>query len=249
MRGRREIGGRPAHFPNTRLSAVLAVRSADPAERSRALEVLAAGYWQPVYGYLRLHWRCDSEDAQDLTQAFFARALEKDFFAGHDAAKGTFRTFLRTCLDRFVANERKAAARLKRGGGVKIVHVDFARAESELGRAEPRAAADVDAWFHREWVRTLFAAAVEALRDGCERDGRSHHFELFRRYDLAPDGPRRPTYAELAAAFALPVSQVTNRLAQIRRDFRRIVLERLREMTGSDAEFEAEAQALFGREI
>ncbi len=128
--------------------------------------------------------------------------------------------------------------------------LDFARAESDLGHAEPRADADVDAWFHREWVRALFAAAVETLRDGCERAGRSHHFELFRRYDLAPDGlDRRPTYAELAAAFALPVSQVTNRLAQMRREFRRIVLERLREMTGSDAEFEAEAQALFGREI
>ena len=112
-------------FPTTRSSAVVAVRSADRAERARGFDTLVAAYWRPVYKYLRLKWNCSNEDAQDFTQGFFARALEKDFFAGYDVGKGSFRTFLRTCLDGFVSNERKAARRQKRGGDVTLIPFDF----------------------------------------------------------------------------------------------------------------------------
>jgi DNA-directed RNA polymerase specialized sigma24 family protein len=103
-------------FPDTSWSAVLGVRSADEAVRARSLEAVAQVYWKPVYKHVRLRWGRVPEDAQDLTQEFFSRALEKGFFDAWDPARGKFRTFLRVCLDGFLANEAKAAGRLKRGG-------------------------------------------------------------------------------------------------------------------------------------
>src|SRR6185503_9342441 len=103
---------------------------------------------------------------------FFLRAFEKDFFAGFDPERARFRTYLRTCLDGFVANTRKADARLKRGGGVTLVSIDVAEAERELQAQGPNAVDDFDAYFHREWLRSLFAAAAARLRDGCAAKGR-----------------------------------------------------------------------------
>ena len=77
-------------------------------------------YWKPVFKYLRLKWHAPAEDAADLTQAFFLRAFEKSFFADFDPRRARFRTYLRTCLDGFVTNARKADTRQKRGGGLTI---------------------------------------------------------------------------------------------------------------------------------
>jgi hypothetical protein len=105
----------------------------------------------------------------------------------------------------------------------------------------------MDEYFHRECVRSLFAFSVDVLREHCERSGKVLHFSLFRRYDLeGSHSARRPTYAELAEDFGISTVQVTNYLAAVRRDFRKIVLERLRELSGSEAEFRAEARELLG---
>src|SRR3982074_1836972 len=105
-----------AAFPVPRHSIVAAMRSVRPDERRSAFDTLVTAYWRPVFKYIRLKWRASPEDAADLTQGFFLRAFEKDFFAGFDPSKARFRTFLRTCLDGFVANARKADARLQAGG-------------------------------------------------------------------------------------------------------------------------------------
>jgi len=233
-------------FPATRLSVLRGVASALPEERRQALDALAAAYWRPVYTYLRLHWRVAAEEAEDLTQSFFARALEKDFFSRYEPARARFRTFLRTCLDGFVSNQRAAARRLKRGGGQALLSLDFAGAEAALGHIEVPAEMDVEELFRREWVRALFADAVRELAARCRAQGRLVHFALFERYDLDPPPEGRPTYAALAAEFSLPPTQVTNFLAAVRRDFRRLVLERLRALTGSEEEFRAEARDLLG---
>ncbi len=243
------IGGAARNFPATRQSLVLAVASEEPEVRRRAFDALVAAYWKPVYKYVRVKWRTNNEDAKDATQEFFARALERDFFARFDPARAAFRTYLRTCLDAFLANQHKAARRLKRGGGVRELSLDFEDAEGELRHQEIPADVDLEAFFHQEWVRSLFALAVEALRRRCGETGREVHFALFERYDLQ-SGPEveRPTYAELAREYALPVTQVTNFLAVVRRELRALVLETLRETTGSEAEFRAEARALLGIE-
>ena len=233
-------------FPATRHSIVAAMRSARPDERRAAFDALVTAYWKPVFKYVRLKWHASPEDAADLTQGFFLRAFEKDFFAGFDPSKARFRTYLRTCLDGFVANARKAGARLKRGGAVTLIPIDFGEAERELGCHAGNAVDDYDAYFHREWLRSLFAAAADRLREACAARGRLDRFAVFELYDLADADCDRPTYADIAQRLGLSPAGVTNELAAARREFRRLVLETLREQCATDEEFEAESRALTG---
>jgi len=229
-----------APFPTTRRSVVLALASADAAERTRAFDTLVACYWKPLYKYARVAWSRKREDAEDLTQSFFTRAFEKEFLATYDSAKASFRTFLRLLFDRHVSNEWKAGQRIKRGGGE--VHLDFDAAEAEIGRDS--STVTPEEYFHREWVRSMFALAVERLRARCAADGKEVAFAIFEAYDL--DDDRGVTYRELAVRFDVPETQVTNFLSAMRRRFREVVLEALREVTTTDAEFRKESRALLG---
>jgi len=221
-----DIGGPLQKFPVTNHSAIVAARSDDEIVRRRAFDTILNSYWKPVYKYVRLKWQADNEDAKDLTQGFFANAFEKNHFASYDAAKASFQTFLRTCLDRFIANERKAGQRLKRGGDMDHYQLDFAAAEVELV-AHASLTLSPEEFFHREWVRSMFTIAVETFRQRCAESGRVIHFKLFERYDLSDDNV---SYASLAEEFGLDVSIVNNYLAAARRDFRRIVLEKMRDV-------------------
>ena len=245
--------GAPGRFPATRRSVLLAARDADPEVRRAAFGALVESYWKPVYKYLRAQGRLDAEDARDLTQGFFAQALEKGTFGRYEPDKARFRTFLRLCLDGFVANERKAAGRLKRGGGTTPLSLDFEGAEQEIAHQFARQGAaetlGPEEYFHREWVRSLFAHAVETLRQRAEASGRGLRFALFERYDLEGDAGDRPTYAALAAEHGVSPEKVTNELAAARRELRAIVLETLRELTGSEAELRAEAREVLGIEL
>ena len=225
----------------------MGVRSGDASVRRLAWDALVSAYWRPVYKYLRLQWRADAEQARDWTQEFFARALEKAFFDRFDPAKAHFRTFLRVCVDGMVGKEKEAERRLKRGGGVAPLSLDFATAEGELDHAEPPAPGSLDDYFRAEWIRGLFAQALADLEKECDESGKRRQFELFHRCDLeAPDRRERPSYAELAQEFSLPVTQVTNWLHATRSRLRGCVLARLRDSCASDDEFRAEAKALFG---
>jgi RNA polymerase sigma factor (sigma-70 family) len=230
-------------FPTTRRSVVLSLASGDPGERTRAFDTLVALYWRPLYKYARVAWGRSPEDSEDLTQSFFGRMLENEALAAYDAGKASFRTFLRMLFDRYSANEAKAASRIKRGGDQ--LRVDFESAETEL-REDHNSTQTPDALFQREWVRSVFAVAVERLRDECEASGRSTHFALFEAYDL--DDDRAISYRDLADRHGLSETTVTNHLAATRRLFRQIVLDTLREATASDHEFRAEARALLGVE-
>jgi DNA-directed RNA polymerase specialized sigma24 family protein len=234
----------PSGFPVTRHSVVASLASGEPDVRRGAFDALATAYWKPVFKYVRLKWSAAPDEAADLTQAFFLKAYEKAYFANFDPAKAKFRTYLRTCLDRFVGNTRQENRRLKRGGDVEFVPFDFAAAEIELQQQHVGNAVDeLDAFFHREWLRSLFGVAVDRLRSLCASNGRSARFAIFERYDLADEDSMRPTYAALANELNLGVTDVTNELAAARRDFRRLVLTVLREQCATDEEFENEARA------
>jgi RNA polymerase sigma factor (sigma-70 family) len=224
-------------FPTTRRSVIVALSSGDATTRERAFDTLVALYWKPLYKYARVAWHRSREDAEDLAQSFFARALEKETLVSYDAAKAGFRTFLRLVFDRYASNESKAELRLKRGG--TSVHLDFDAAEAELGGAA-LGNDTPEQYFQREWVRSVFALAVERLRAGSEPTD----FALFEAYDL--DDDRGVSYRELAVRFGLTEVTVTNRLAATRRRFRAIVLDTLREVTASDREYQLEARALLG---
>ena len=234
-------------FPVTRLSAIVAASSDNQEERTRAFEVLVSAYWMPVYKYVRIKWNKPGEDARDLTQGFFAEAIEKNFFARFDPTKAKFRTFLRTCLDGFVANENKAASRIKRGGDATILSLDFDGAEEQLRIAAPPAPGALDDYFDKEWARSVFSLALECFRAQMIDASKEKHLRLFERYILdADDEAPKTSYKGLAAEFNLSTTDVTNYLALARREFRRIVLEKLRELTATDEEFRREARALLG---
>jgi RNA polymerase sigma factor (sigma-70 family) len=241
-----DLGG-PAVYPATRCSVVRATGDPDPGIRRDAFETLVAAYWKPVYKYIRIRWSLPNEDAKDLTQAFFVRAVEKGYLAPFDPAKARFRTFLRVCVDGFVAKEHRAATSQKRGGDATFCALDFEEADGEVIQRAPAAALNPDDIFRQEWVRALFGLAVGDLRQQCLAAGKETHFKLFQRYDLeGPEIPEAPTYAQLGEEFGLPVTQVTNYLAAIRRQFRGLVVERVRATTGSAEEFEEECRRLFG---
>ena len=246
MSNKNPIGRASGGFPSTRRSAVAAARSEDPVERQRAFERITAAYWKPVYKYIRVRWSKSNEDAEDLAQEFFARLIEKDFLASYDPARARLRTFLRACIDALVANEKRASLRLKRGGRACLLPLDFALAEGELARSAQQSPQDPEAFFEREWARSLFGLALEELQRDCQARGRETHFRLFESYDLEDSGERRPSYQDLAREHGIEVTDVTNYLALARREFRRITLNLLREMTAGDEEFRREARSLLG---
>jgi DNA-directed RNA polymerase specialized sigma24 family protein len=239
-------GAQRGFFPTTRRSAVVAAGSDDPAERARAFERLVRAYWKPVYKQLRVRWRLSDEQAADLTQGFFARALEQRMFAAYDPARALFRTYLKACLDRHVLKDAESRQRQKRGGGVVTLSLDFPAAERELEGLAPPSAETIESYFDREWTRHLVGMTVDALRERCEQSGKQLTFRVFERYVLEDDSADRPSYAQLASELAIKVSDVTNYLAFARREFRRLLLEQLRELTGSEEELAAEARALVG---
>ncbi len=246
MRDETDIGGPVSSFPATRWSAIVRAGSDDPAEREIAIRTLVDAYWKPIYKYLRLRWRVGNEDAKDLTQDFFARLVETDLLSTYHPEKARPRTFLRLCLDRQVQKRERAAQRLKRGGGAVELSLDFESAEGEMSRWEPVSAETAEDVFEREWVRALFGSAVETLGTDCRARDRLVDFLLFERYDLGDDPESHPSYADLARELDLSVNAVTNRLFAVRRRFRQIVLDKLREITGSEQEFQREARSLLG---
>src|SRR6266852_4513709 len=236
-------------FPPTRHSVIEAARSIDAEEREQALEALCVAYWKPIYKYVRWRWKRAAQEAQDLTQGFFAALLERELLDKFDAHKSRLRTYLRVCVDSFVMNEDQAGRRQKRGGSILHVALDFAAAEEELGAtaidpAKIASPESLEEFFEKEWVRSLFALSVEGLRKLCVERERERTFRLFEAYDL--EGDEKSSYEQLSKDYGISVSDVTNALAWARREFRRLALDRLRELCGSEEEFHREARAAFG---
>ena len=221
-------------FPTTRRSVIEALRSEDAEERTRAYGTLAAIYWRPLYKYARIIHRRGAEEAEDLTQSLMLQAFERGALENYDSRRASFRTFLRTLFDRLIINQDKHASRLKRGG-----QFAFTAAEDELQREDNRAV-NPEEYFQRQWIKSLFAMAVDRSRESMEPGT----FAIFKSYDLEGD----VTYARLASEHGVSEMTVTNRLAAARRRFREIALELVREITASDDEFRREARALFGVE-
>lgn len=234
-------------FPPTRNSVIERMRSPDASARREAFGDLVEGYWKPVYKYLRAHWRVSDDEAQETTQAFFSEAFQKEWLARYEPGKARFRTFVRLCADRFLMNARQSASRIKRGGEVQVLPLDFAGAEAEMVRHGMTAAADGEAFFRREFVRTLFDRAVGEVRREFAESGRHVHLELFERYDVDPADD--VSYAALAREFGLTEAKVTNYLALVRRRFRARALDALRSLSGTDEEFRRDARELFGLEV
>jgi RNA polymerase sigma factor (sigma-70 family) len=224
------IGGPHDRFPSTQTSLLDAAAAGLTGE---ALERILALYWKPVYRFVRLKFRKNNEDAKDLTQSFFAAALQRDFIGRFDPVKASFRTYLRMAVERFAASQHAAANRQKRGGDVEFEPVEEQAATTE----------SPEQVFEREWQRQLFALALDELRAHCEECGKQLQLRIFEAYDLA-DG-ERPSYAELAARHGIPETSVTNHLAWARRMLRTFVTERIRGTTSGPRELHEEMRRVW----
>ena len=246
MAGRNQDRFRGARFPDTRHSALRALKEGSGEQKRLALDVITSAYWPAVYKYLRLRWNRDPDAAADLTQSFFLTALEKEYFKDYEPDKARFRTFVRLCLDRYVAKSDRDASRLKRGGDAEHLSLDFGGVESQLSLISSPSDSPEEV-FEREWMRTLLSSSIEQLKKEAVDSGKRTQFEVFSEYDLHPaDKSERPSYHDLADKHEISIETVTNYLSAMRRSFRRIVLERLREMTASEEEFRAEVHVVLG---
>ncbi|MBK5293125.1 MAG: sigma-70 family RNA polymerase sigma factor [Acidobacteriia bacterium] len=235
------IGGNAAGFPATRASLIQAASQTQPALAAEAMSAVIEAYWKPVYKYIRVKWKKGNEQAKDLTQGFFASAIERNLLSRFDASKAAFRTYLRTCVDGYVMHQFEAEMRLKRGGDTITVPLDFDDAERELTLCS--AEVSPEEVFHREWLRELFSQAIADLGQLCQEQDKLLYLQLFNEYDLAePDA--RPTYEQLAGRHQIPVTAVTNYLAWARRNLRSLLLDRLAGITSGQRELEQEARFL-----
>lgn len=240
----------PGGFPLTRNSAIVALKQGNPEQRRLALARVIEIYRPAVYKYVRLHWHKDPETALDLTQSFFLLALEKDFLADFDPAKARFRTFLRLCLDRFIGKENQSESRIKRGGDAQHLSTDFEFIERDLVTPKNAINLSPEELFEQEWIRNLLTSAVSTLKQHYEKSGKAIHFAIFERYDLQSlDSNDKTSYQQLASQYSLSVETVTNYLAAARRDFRKIVLEQIREMTATDEEYREEVRSILGVDL
>jgi len=222
-------------FPSTQLSLLKSV-SAGGTLPNAAMERVAELYWKPVYRFVRLKFHKDNEAAEDLTQQFFATALERDFFRRFEPARASFRTYLRMAVEHFAANEHAAANRLKRGGGVVFEPMEDADAPGECP----------ETIFESEWRRQVFTLALDDLKRHCESAGKGVQWQVFEAYDLADlTEAARPSYADLALRGGVAETSVTNYLAWARRMLRGFVEARLRGVTADDGELRREMRSLW----
>jgi RNA polymerase sigma-70 factor (ECF subfamily) len=181
-------------FTTTHWSVILLAGGAASNAADAALEQLCRTYWYPLYAYVRRQGHSES-DAQDLTQSFFARLLERKYLRLADRNQGHFRTFLLTSLKHFLINEWKKENREKRGAGQRSLSLDEEMAESRFA-AEPAIAQPADTLYDRGWAAVLLERALAALKAEFERSGK---LDLFERLKVFVWGDKRAlSYAEMA---------------------------------------------------
>jgi DNA-directed RNA polymerase specialized sigma24 family protein len=229
------------NFPPTRWSVVLAAKHASSPEGARALETLCRIYWHPAYFFLRRQGR-SPQDAEDLTQGFFASILQRGSLATVEEAKGRLRSFLLVALKRFAAGEHERAMMQKRGGGIQHVSIDAQTAE-ERYVAEPVTHLTPELLFERQWAVTLLDTVLKKLRAEYARDGREVVFDALKDR-LSADGDPA-TLGSVAGAIAMNEGAVKVALHRLRQRYRRVLNEEIAFTVDSPEEVQEEIVHLF----
>lgn len=246
----KEVMKHPEHGPNcrprndalfhtTRWSVVLAARGGEGAEKvARSLESLCEQYWPPLYAYIR-HRGYREHDAQDLTQAFFAKLLEKDWLDAVDPARGRFRAFLLMALKRFLSKDRDQTNALKRGGGRLTVPLDgeFVSLLADAKAASP------DSLFDRQWALTVLQFTMSQLQKEYTDANRSGDFERLKECLTAERGTI--DYAALAAQLGVRPVSARSSVHRMRARFREMFREEVAGTVADPADVEDEMRALF----
>ncbi len=227
-------------FATTHWSVVLAAGQSDSDQAADALEKLCRAYWYPLYGYIRRRG-CGEQDAQDLTQGFFALLLQRKALRGVVPGKGKFRSFLLVALNHFLADEHERAQAQKRGGGQQIISFDAAEAE-ERYRLEPRHSETPEKLFERRWAITLLDGALRRLEQEFVAAGKAALFAGLRGV-LLEDGETRP-YAALGAEIGMSEGAIKKAAQRLRRRYQEIIREEIAQTVATPAEIEEELRHL-----
>lgn len=223
-------------FETTRWSVVLRARG-EAGDARAALEQLCRIYRPPVLAFVRFRGY-SADAAEDLTQAFFTRFLERGWYSSADPERGRFRSFLLTALKRFLIDADAEAATLKRGGGVRFEALD------DDGGCECATGETPDAAFEREWAHAVLKAAFARLRGEAEQAGK---LELFRRLaEFLVERPDEAEYARAAEELHLRRNTLAVAVHRMRHRLRELVREELMETTSNQTEVEEELRTLRG---
>jgi len=210
---------------------VLSAARNDTPKSQAALEKLCQAYWYPLYAYVRRRGH-PAQDAQDLTQAFFARLLERNWVGDADRERGRFRTFLLTAMSRFLADEWDKVRAQKRGGGIAHLPVQLDTAETRYGH-EPVDNCTPEQCYERRWALALLDTVLQGLRAEYEREGNG---ELFATLNSSLIGGRESQpYVQLAAKLGMNEGAVKVAVHRLRKRYRQLLRAEIAEtMVGTE---------------
>jgi len=225
-------------FPNTHWTVVLTATGTPSPESDAALETICRDYWHPLYAYAR---RCgqSEHDAQDLTQEFFRRLLEKRWLEKVDREKGRLRTFLVLALKHFMANEWRRNAALKRGGGHAPVQLDTSFAESSSATDATLSPEEV---FDRQWALRLLELTVKKLQAEFAAAGKADEFDKLKRCLMTDHGAI--DYAAMAEQLGMNQGAVRVAVHRLRKRFREIYRQEISLTLADGADLDAELRCM-----
>jgi len=228
-------------FATTHWSVVRAVGQPGSARYQQALETLCRTYWFPLYAYLRRHGY-STDQAEDYTQAFFTRLLEKHDLHLADPKRGKFRSFLLVVLKHFLANELDRARAKKRGGGKKVLSLDFENAESRYV-LEPADQLSPEKLLNRAWALTVLDRTIARLQSEWATDKRGRLFEHLKVY-LTADRAAAP-YAHVARRLNMTQGAVKVAVHRLRRRYRELLRDEIAQTVTSEEQIDEEIRDLF----
>jgi RNA polymerase sigma factor (sigma-70 family) len=229
-----------AWFVTTHWSVVLSAQDKKSPQSDQALEELCRTYWCPLYAYVRRQGR-SPHDAQDLTQEFFARLLQKDYLRSVAPEKGRFRTFLLVALKRFLADVLDHARAQKRGGGALCISLDAEAAERRYW-AEPVDASTPETLYERHWALTLLDRTMARLRQESVAAGKAEEFDRLKPF--LTGATDAPSYAEIAPKLGLTEGALRVAVHRLRRRYRDLFREEIAHTVADPAEIEEEVRHL-----
>jgi RNA polymerase sigma factor (sigma-70 family) len=228
-------------WATTSWTQVLAAREAPSAEARLALEELCQAYWYPLYVFVR-HQGHDSEEARDLTQAYFAELLEKGYLEDFDPELGRFRVFLKASIKHFLSKEREKANAWKRGGRTTVVSLD-ADVESRY-ELEPVDRLNPETLYERRWALTLVERVLARIREESRKGGKEAEFEQLKGL-LTGQQPRVP-YSQIAAELGTTEDAVKASARRLRQRFGKMLREEIGATVAGPEEVDDEVRHLLG---
>ncbi len=232
-----------SHFRTTAWSIVLGAQNAEGGRDSRenCLAFLCRNYWKPVYYYIRRRG-LSHDDAIDMTQEYFATFLEKDFVAIADRERGRFRTFVLVTANRFLSKQLARKARKEAALSLNFITSDAEGREIYLPELATGETAEDD--FNRRWALSILEGTLERMARECSEGRRKLYYLAFRRYIDASTDVQPPSYRDIGEELGVSEIDVTNFLHRGRNIFHKLLRSEIRELVSSDAEIEAEIEAL-----